>query len=659
VNPRPRIFDILKDCDDDSADRALADGALHVSPTHRREILKIILKRGNEAGLKTLPVLFSKLDPEAQSLIITNASRLFGALRAGIRNSGSQTRLNTLEIIRRSGSLRLAYLATLAIHDGSPKVRAEAAITLQHLAAQHSRNYADTTAALHYATEPDGSLSRAIVQTLKLLRDERRYLIAAIQEALDNYESHHRPEIIEAAMFLADELEDVLFQQNTLKRGKLTHAMIEVFTSSLSPRLVPFTYIALCYPELRRRIIAILATHRDAQFFAEFIRHHWLARDPAIRKNLVAIRSLAWLGDGLEAAFSLPEEVATITPCWLLSLGISSDQKVSVLLNFLLIDNQSANRAAVLALTKIDTPTSTLALQGVLDHEDPTLTAIAEREIEHRELGERQLPSKPHSDRPSDWCDMLQQAGMDEGFDDLWRRFDRLHPVQAKATGHYAFKYVPGFMTQLQVKLLSPQAPDRLRALRLITVLHVADRFQNDVFAAANDPTPEVRAFAMTALAHIGGATSRRILERAFSDNNPTVQAGAIDALDRMGAKQRAELIIPKVDSEDPNVRAAATRVLLKMKNPKGAAALISMLQDSRVEHQCAALWIVDQLRLVTAASRVLELENNEDDPRIARIAKHVGKQLRRLQKTANTDKVKHDRRPKEIRGPAATTSMN
>jgi HEAT repeat protein len=140
----------------------------------------------------------------------------------------------------------------------------------------------------------------------------------------------------------------------------------------------------------------------------------------------------------------------------------------------------------------------------------------------------------------------------------------------------------------------------------------------------------------MTALGYLGEATSRRILERALGDDDPAVQANAIDALDCMGAKQRAKLIAPKTESEDPNIRAAAIRALLRMKIPQAATAMISMLQDPRPEHRCSALWIVDQLRLVTIIPRLDDLEKSDPDPRIARIAQHVGKRLKRIQKPAS-----------------------
>jgi HEAT repeat protein len=646
MTKRPKIFDFLLRSNDVAADQALIAGIPEIEPALQAEAINILISRNRDIGMEALPALYDRLAAEAKAIVIANTARLFSSLRTTIRSNNVKTRLNTVDIIRRSGNLRLAYLAAHAAHDGAPPVRAEAAATLHDLAAKHSITYAETTSALRDATEPDGSTSQAIVGTLKLLREERQYLIAALAEAVNCYESHYRPEILRAAMYFADELEDKLFQHATIKRGKLAHAMLDIFVNSPSPQLAPFVYVALCYPEFRRRIVTTFAGSRDPEFFAQIIRYHWLARDPTVRKNLQAVRSITWLEDGMEAAFALPPDAAAVAPAWLLSLGIPSGQKVSVLLNFLLIDNPAANRGAVWALVKIDTPAATLALQSALDHEDPNIRKLAEQEIAYRSRRDNLIVRRPRKDRPEEWSNMLDRAGLSEEFDDLWHHFERLNPVQAKAAGPHALTYVPGFVTQLQVRLRSAQTADRLRALRLLLLLSLTEHFKNDVFNVANDQSPDIRATAMTILGQLGDVTSRRILERGLSDDDPGVQAAVIEALDEMNAPRRAELLLPKTESEHSEVRGAAVRTLLKLRLAPAAVALMAMLRDTRPDHRCAALWIVDQLRLDHLAPRVLEIAGTDKDARIARIADHVGRRLKR---------TGHSARPAASPPPTAT----
>ncbi len=640
----PRIYEILRTSDDPAADQALVAGVLEVEPSCQQRIVEILLERSRDAGLKAIPTFFDRLEENAQHRVVSFSSKLFSSLRSTIRSSDIQTRINTVEIIRRSGNLRLAYLAAHAVHDGSPQVRAIGAQTLKELTDRHCLAYEETTSALRDASSEDGTLARPIVQTLKILREERQYLNAALTDALRCYESHHRPEILQAAMLMADELETSLFQHSTIKRGKLTHAMLDIFGNIETPRLAPFTYVAMCYPELRRRLITAISTRRDAEFFSQLIKYQWLTRDPAIRKGLLSIKSVAWLDDGLEATFSLPPDIAKMAPPWILALGISAEQKVSALLNFMLLDNADANRAAVWALTRIDTPSSTLGLQSAPDHEDPDVVAIAEREIDYRMKKDRFIVRKPRSDRPLDWCNLIDRACIDENFDDLWHHFERLHPVAAKGAGHHALQYIPGFSTQVQVRLLSQNPIDRLRALRLVSMLHLAKRFANDIFSIANDSSSQVRAMAMNALGQVADPTSRRILERAINDDDTAVQTAAIDALDAMNAPKRGELVAQHALSDNAEVRAAAIRVLLRQRVAAAASNLFAMLKDERPDHRCAALWVVDQMRLGTIVDRVQEVADHDRDSRISRIAQHVAKRLRRL----NTGSPRN-RRPQAV----------
>ena len=633
VDQRPKVLEILEGLPGDAADQALVAGLLEVAPTLQREIIRILFDRDSEAGLTGLPPIFDRLNPVAQEQIVSNTSHLFGALRACIRSSDGQTRQNALQIIRQSGSPRLAYLAGGAMHDGSPKIRSEAAITLLSLVDRHCRAHVETTDALRDALTKDPGLFRSIGTTLQMLHDERKSLVSALRNVLDHYESHHRSEVLEASILLAHELEEGLFGQSTIKRGKLTHAMIEIISNSLSPRFVPFIYVAMCYPELRRKIAPRIAACTDIAFFAEFIRWHWMARDPEIGKHLVAIRNIAWLEDGFEAAFNLPDDVAVMAPSWLMSLGLPSDQKVSLLTNYMIVDNPRANHAALWALVRINTPAGTAALEGLRDHDDPAIQRIARNELNHRvRAGQLQNKKPKLRGRPEAWTNLLDRADLSEDFDDFWHNFEHIHAVQAKAAGHLAFKFVPGFSTQVQIRLNAQRAADRLRALRLVVTLSVARRFENDIFVIANDRTPEVRTAAMSALGQIGGETSRRILERALNDESSTVQAAAIDALDQMAADRREDLVAPKIEDTDADVRAAAIRCLLKLRKPQAAGALVAMLQDNRPDHRCAALWVVDQLKLATLAGRIAEFAKTDPDPRIARIAVHVVRRLKRTQ---------------------------
>lgn len=630
MTARIKLIDFFRSADDSAADDALLKALEHVPPEAHQELIDLILDRESPTGLNGIVEQFDQLESMARSRIVAATSKLFSALRTSFRSSRSQTRLNALQIIRRSENPRLAYLAALAIHDGAVQIRAEAAVTLREMSLRHLSNLASTTAILRDADDDGGTLAATIVATVRMIIEEQQFLLSAMEDALASFESHHRPEVLEAAMLFAAQIESQLFTKNTITRGKLTQAMLEIIGENLSRRFVPFLYVSLKYPELRRQICELLATCKDSDFFAEFIREHWLTRDPEIRKGMQQIRSLEWLGDGFEPSFTLPADVAAATPNWVLALGIPLEQKVAVLLNFLLIDNTEANRAAVWALCQLDSARATLALQGAVDHEDTVVREIAAREIQFRRDREGAIRQQVTGNRPSEWSSLLESTGISEEFDDLWHNFERISPLMARAAGKRSLEFVPGLSVQLQNKLTGNQAIDRIRALRLILALELAEHFKREIFSITNDPTPEVRATAIRALGRIGDLTSHRILERALAQDTPLVQTQALDALEQMGGIKETSLFIPLLESSDANVRAAAVRILLKMRVPQAASSLVAMMQDARIEHRCMALWVVDQYRLAAIAPRLRDMVKNDPDPRIARTAQQV---LRRIER--------------------------
>lgn len=627
---RPKILEYLQQAADPAVDLAIGAAIPFVDPYLQIELVETILRRNRTEGLLLLPVLFHQVNDTAKARIIAGNSHLFPILRTTIRSPETQTRINSLQIIRQSSNPRLAYLAGIAIHDGASRIRGDAALTLRDMAEQHLANMAQTTAILQDASHADGRLAATVVATMRMVNEERRFLLDALRDAVSSFESHHRTEIVEAAVLFAEELEDALFQGGALLRGKISHAMFEVIGERLLPHHAPFVYVSLAYPEFRKRVATKLATSRDSEFFAEFIRYAWIARDPRIQKHLGVIRTLEWLGDGFEPAFTLPPEIAEMAPTWILALGIPVDQKVAVLTNFLMIDAPGANRAAAWALTRIDTPASTLALQQALDHEVTSVREMAEREVQFRSRGNRRYRHRTVNERPPEWSRLIDAAGLSEDFEDIWQNFERIDAPQAHAAGRLAVQFVPGFSMRLRSRLVDPSPVQRVRALQLVMTLRLASQFNREIFNLCNDRIIEVRAAAIRSLGQIGDLTSRRILERAIVQDAASVKAAAIDALGRLGNAVNADLVVPLMEDEDAAVRAAAVRLLLRRHMNKAAGALMSMLADGRLEHRCNALSIVDQLRLTTLLPYVKDMAISDPDPRIMRSAQQV---LRRLHK--------------------------
>lgn len=639
---RPKIFDILQGANSDAADRAFVEGLPHLDSHVQAEVIGTLLERGRDAGLNALPAMFDQVNDVSRAQIVANSARLFPSLRAAIRSPKIETRSNVLQIVNASGNIRLAYIAAHALRDASPQIRADAGAVLLALTEVHRRRRVETTSALRETAEASHDCARPDLRTLDLLREERQFLASALKEGLEGFESHHRLEVVRAAMSLAEELEDALFQHMSHRRGKLTHAMLEIFSAAALPEFAPFAYVALRYKDVRGRIITTLTGCRDTAFFAEMIRYGWLGCDPEIRRALHGIRTLAWLSDEIEAVFALPDDVPAKLPAWLLPLGLPADTKVSILNHLFMLDDESVHRATAWALGAIKSASSTRALHLVLESDSIELQRIAKFELAHRKRHQHCHGEAP-AGRPEEWRSLLRLGRLSEEFDDFWQHFERIEPTVARDAGYHALSYVPAFSNQVRAHLLGRTPEDRLRAVRLVLLLHVSEHFRNELITLTQDTDTEVRSVAMTAMARIGDPTSRRILERALNDDAPSVITAAVLGLDHMRVEHRDELLKPICNSEDSGARAAAVRVLLRMRLSEGATNLIYMLNDPRPRHRAAALWLVDRMQLVTLADRIAEMANDDSDEGVSRTALRVLKRFDRLHGLTRSTPLEED----------------
>jgi HEAT repeat protein len=177
---------------------------------------------------------------------------------------------------------------------------------------------------------------------------------------------------------------------------------------------------------------------------------------------------------------------------------------------------------------------------------------------------------------------------------------------------------------RLRERLSSSEALDRARALRIAQSLGLVKELEQSLYRAASDADPVVRSLVISALAHLPGPTSVRLLRNAVNDPSNRVQANAIETLDRLDAADRVQWTEPKLRSPNSRVRANAARSLLRAGLCQGGETLLDMLEDSSSTHRLSALWVVEKSGLRTALPRVANLSRTDPDQRVRSRAKRV-----------------------------------
>lgn len=110
-----------------------------------------------------------------------------------------------------------------------------------------------------------------------------------------------------------------------------------------------------------------------------------------------------------------------------------------------------------------------------------------------------------------------------------------------------------------------------------------------ELVAALDDPSSEVREHAVESLGEIGGdEAAAALLERA-TDEHSGLQALAVRALGKTGDRSAVPELIALLKHEEPSIRSAAASALGKIGDPDAAAALLEQMEGEESGHALAA----------------------------------------------------------------------
>ncbi len=565
---------------------------------------------------------FHLLETKLQNLILDRQDALFGVLRLCVKSRDARTRANALEVIGRTASYRLAYLLSLGLHDLNLDNRGRAAEILRMLADRYFRQESVTLQVLR--SGPLAGAEQASVQAYSLARlaEERSYLISAITEAVNNYDVHKRPEVAELVLWFAQYLSGTLWKAIANRRSGCGRAIMDLIESTRDPRLAPFIYQALGHQDLRPTASRLITNQTDDAFMAAFIRHAFLVADPKVRRGMAAIRILNWLGRGSRGILELEPCLYPRAVSFILATNMAVERKVAVLRDMLLSGRSEAHWAALWGLIEIDDDMSTQLIRTVARWDDDGLAAVAIREMMRRcpedltSLMADQIGSDSASLRA-----MADEQISEFGFEHYWHDFDMMSEDDRQALGKALLQAGVDVLPSLRTKLASNRPADRLRALQVIGTLDIARHLEEDIYRIAYDPDHYVRASVTSLLSELPGPTAERILLNALNDQDDRVQANAIESLESLRLADHSEQVREHLRSGDNRVRANAVKALLSVQSREAGVILLEMLQDADPNRRASALWVVEALKLMTLAARVLRLAKFDPDDAVRRRA--------------------------------------
>ncbi len=594
-----RVFDVVARSENLAADAAFVEALPLLDEPLQTAAATRILERANSNGLSGLVGGFRNYGPALQSLLIDQTPRLFEAARTCMSSEVVEARLGAIALIQMASECRLAYLLSSALTRRCPRTRTAAATALLSLARLTAQNRTG-------AMSPEGRHAA---------HKNAEQLVEALRIGLDGWQTHHRTEVLLAAMWISDLTERMLVEKATSKRSHITHALGELLRGADADLAAPFTLRALGHSDLRPVALQEIASRHDLAFVSRLLDEIWLTLQPEIANACSWVRQLP-----SAMLHTLSGRHARAAARLVHLSGLNTENKLAIYRKMIFGGSRELQEAAIWRLTELSTPDATDLLSRVANWNTEPFSTLAAMELFRRDPQRNTRGVKPIG-APDD-------AGAgdvgDNAFAVYCDRFDVMEEQQRVIEGRKLASHSRTFVERLRVKLGSANAENRLQALRIVRSLQMAADFEERLYALSHDPEKKVRSLALAMLSQLEGATAARILRQALHDPDDRVQANAVEALANRTGNAEINALARKLKADHQRVRANAVKALLARQHRQAAVVLIGMLQNQSAAYRLSALWVVEQLALTTLSPRVQHLAQGDPDHRVRERAAQV-----------------------------------
>jgi hypothetical protein len=154
-------------------------------------------------------------------LVSRRVGGLHAAARAAIASPTFEDRAGAIELIRDSGEGKLAYLLADAVRSTCRQTRELAADALHDMTARMLD---------HLNTQPPPT-------DASVINAQADGLAEAIRTAVQRWELHFQPKVLEAALWMAERVEAAVLEKLQEPQSKIVHVLSEMIEGASDPRL--------------------------------------------------------------------------------------------------------------------------------------------------------------------------------------------------------------------------------------------------------------------------------------------------------------------------------------------------------------------------------------------------------------------------------------
>jgi HEAT repeat protein len=482
-----------------------------------------LLNRRSPAGGREILRRLPTMPPQWKAIIRQHHGRITGALRDAVLSRDETTCRNGCQAAVWVREYDLIPTLLTVLQDANSPHADLAAKTLLELLEE-------------LYDELAGTRDRSDRRDPQLIR---RFVVGALEPAMQRFGQHKRAEVIEAFLLLVGRDNVTLKQILQSPLHKAFAATIETLSHSPRKGVIRLLLSLLDDPHVPAAALAVIAGRQDARFVQYLLRKIGREPAPTVAQNLKRIDSVAWLQSGERPWESWDDAAQHAVVRLVMASGIPRPQALAVIEDLLQCGKAGGRREAARALAEFHGAQANALALKALEDRDPQVQAHIVSQLRSRCIpgvlpGLVEMVDSPHA--------VVRKAARESLAEFSFRRFlgtfDMLDEEVRQSTGMLVKKIDPQTVPQLKLEMCSLMRTRRLRAVVIARLIEAVEPLEETIIGLLEDGDHMVRMEAAAALGIARSEASRQALERAAGDRSEVVRQAAQRSLEERLARR-------------------------------------------------------------------------------------------------------------------------
>ncbi len=588
------------------ADRIVGLALEDSAGQEQQELARLLLKRNSRTGWVSLIRSFDRLPDELRSELLNRPRELFGPLSDAMADSDGPSRLNIIEIVRKTADTKLAFLLTEALSDPRNEVRQAAGESLLE-AIRRYRN-SRISAWRHPDTAPEQV-------------PDPQDLRKAIDFAIRQFKTHKRSEAIMAALLFERQQDSPIWLALGDPYEESARQAMTLLRQLNQPELAEAAILALSSPLKAAAIAGILFCDK-IEVFSALAQQSYRLIDPMVRMATTAISNPSLLNH-------VPDSLPWDNQTWhdWLRLIDSLEMRPACKLEWFVSMINSAPAGSDGVPRKLMVMRSIAALQT-----PEAVQVIVELMSDHDERVARSATRWMMTRKPTNWKQQIGPLLMSphasvrrlvsrmvtpDRFAHLWKHYETLPPAVQVTTARKISSDDNDFEPQLKNKLSHGSPAEIIQALRMVGTLSSLSPYRDQIIALCGHPDIKIAGTAVILTGRLNDPRLHDLLEAAAKHADPRVRANAIEAMEQLHIASQSQQIALMLNSRFNRERANAIKAICSFNFDQARSCLLKMLQDPNPMHRMSAMWVVNQIGILEIFRQVSTIARRDPNQHV------------------------------------------